>query len=55
MLLWLAFTHPVAALVVLVMLIALTIWLIPKVWRMLRAIIARVTAWFAGPPAGNPP
>jgi hypothetical protein len=54
-LLWLAFMHPVAALVVLVVLIALTIWLIPKVWRMLRSIIARVTAWFAGPQAGKPP
>jgi hypothetical protein len=54
-LLWLAFVHPVTALVVLAVLVALTIWLIPKVWRMLRAIVARVTAWFAGPPAGNPP
>jgi hypothetical protein len=54
-LLWLAFAHPVAALVVLAVLVALTIWLIPKVWRMLRAIVARVTAWFAEPPAGRQP
>jgi hypothetical protein len=53
-LLWLAFAHPMAALIVLAVLVALTIWLIPKVWRMLRAIVARVTAWFAEPPAGNP-
>jgi hypothetical protein len=54
-LLWLAFIHPVAALVVLAALIAVTIWLIPKVWRMLRAIVARVTGWFADPPAGRQP
>ncbi len=53
--LWLAFAHPVAALVVLGVLVALTIWLIPKVWRMLRAIVARVAAWFAQPPAGHRP
>jgi hypothetical protein len=44
--LWLAITHPIAALVVLVLLVALTIWLIPKVWRLLRAIVDRVIGWF---------
>jgi len=53
-LLWLAFAHPVAALAVLVVLVALTIWLIPKVWRMLRAIATRVAGWFGHPPAGSP-
>jgi Domain of unknown function (DUF4126) len=54
-LLWLAFAHPVAALVVLAVLIALTVWLIPRVWRMLRAIVARIMGWFGHPTAGNPP
>lgn len=55
-LLWLAFAHPVVALAFLALLIVLTIWLIPKVWRMLRAIAARFAAWFSDhPPAGNPP
>ena len=54
-LLWLAFAHPAAALVVLAVLVALTIWLIPKVWRMLRVIVTRVTGWFNPPTAGNPP
>jgi Domain of unknown function (DUF4126) len=54
-LLWLAFAHPVAALVVLAGLVALTIWLIPKVWRMLRAIVTRVSSWFSQPTTGNPP
>src|SRR5881394_3506788 len=40
--LWLAFTHPVAALVVLVLLTLLMIWLIPKVWRFLKAIVQRI-------------
>jgi len=44
--LWLAFAHPVIALVVLAVLIAFTIWLIPKVWRMLRAIANRVIGFF---------
>jgi Domain of unknown function (DUF4126) len=54
-LLWLAFAHPVAALVVLSVLVALTIWLIPKVWRMLRAIVARVSGWLGQPTTGSPP
>jgi len=52
-LLWLAFAHPVAALAVLAVLVAATIWLIPKVWRMLRAIAARIMGWFGQPPAGD--
>ncbi|MCC6196311.1 MAG: DUF4126 domain-containing protein [Burkholderiales bacterium] len=44
--LWLAIAHPVAALVVLALLVAFTIWLIPKVWRLLRAIVDRVIGWF---------
>lgn len=54
-LLWLAFAHPVVALAVLAALVALTIWLIPKVWRMLRGIRTRVAGWFSQPHAGNPP
>ena len=54
-LLWLAFAHPVVALVILAVLIPLTVWLIPKVWRMLRAIVARITGWFSQPSAGNSP
>ena len=54
-LLWLAFAHPIAALVILAVLVVLTIWLIPKVWRMLRAIVTRISGWFNQPPAGNPP
>jgi hypothetical protein len=41
--LWLAFTHPVAALIVLAALVALMIWLIPKLWRFIRALLRKVT------------
>ena len=46
--LWLAFAHPLVALIVIGLLVALMIWLIPKVWRMIRAIANRITGWFAG-------
>ncbi len=48
MMLYLAFAHPIAALVVLAMLVALTVWLIPKVWRFARRLLSRVAD---GPPA----
>jgi len=41
--LWLAFAYPVAALLVLGLLVALMIWLIPKVWRFLAALMVRFT------------
>jgi len=52
-LLWLAFTHPLAALVVLAFLIGLTIWLLPKMWRFLRSGYIRVRRAF-GVPAAPP-
>jgi hypothetical protein len=45
--LWLAFSHPIAALVVVLVLTLVAIWLIPKVWRMIGRIFARVRGWFA--------
>lgn len=44
--LWLAFAYPVAALCVLVVLVAFTIWIIPKVWRMIARMVQRVLGWF---------
>ena len=41
-LLWLAFAHPLAALIVVAMLVGLMVWLVPKVWRFTRGAIARV-------------
>jgi Domain of unknown function (DUF4126) len=47
--LWLAFAYPIAALVVLAVLVAFTIWLIPKLWRFIRALLRRVTGDGSGP------
>lgn len=44
--LWLAFAHPVAALVVLALLVVFMLWLIPKVWRMIRRVSNRISGWF---------
>ena len=57
--LWLAFAHPLVALVVLAVLVALMVWLIPKVWRMIRALFRRFLGWFDAsgqhPPPLDPP
>ena len=47
-LLWLAFAHPAAALVVLAVLVALVIWLLPKIWRTLKLMFDRIAGWFTG-------
>jgi uncharacterized protein DUF4126 len=41
--LWLAFAYPIAALIVLAALVSFTIWLIPKVWRFIRALFRKLT------------
>ena len=41
---WLAFAHPVAFLVMFVLFLLLLAWLIPKVWRGIRAVFARLNA-----------
>ena len=43
-LLWLAFTHPLLALVLVLLFIALAIWLLPKVWRGLRRLVGMLRA-----------
>lgn len=40
--LWLAFAHPVAALVMLGLFVLLLIWLIPRIWRFIRTFLGRV-------------
>jgi hypothetical protein len=47
-LLWLVFAYPIVALCILALLVAFTIWIIPKVWRMIRAIVERILAFFDG-------
>ena len=53
--LWLAFAHPLAALVVVLLATAFAIWLIPKVWRMIRRIVDRILGWFGHVPHSDTP
>src|SRR5689334_23570926 len=51
--LWLAFTHPVVAIVVVALLTAVMIWLIPRLWRMIRRIVDRLLMWFGYSPRSD--
>jgi hypothetical protein len=54
--LWLAYAHPIAALIVVGLMVVLMVWLIPKVWRFIRALLARLTGeGSARPPARREP
>ena len=46
--LWLAFAHPIAALIVLGLMVLLMVWLIPKVWRFIRMLVGKMTGASAG-------
>jgi hypothetical protein len=54
-LLYLALAHPIAFFVVLALLLALAIWLVPKLWRFLRGFAARIGRWLghSGVPHGS--
>jgi hypothetical protein len=52
--LWLAFSHPIAALVVVLVLTVVALWLIPKLWRMIGRIFARVRGWIGQTTATDP-
>jgi hypothetical protein len=47
-LLWLAIAHPLVAGIVVLALIALMAWLLPKAWRAARRIVARLASFFSG-------
>jgi hypothetical protein len=48
-LLWLALAHPLAAGVVVVLMILLMIWLLPKLWRTGRRLAGRLSGWLSAP------
>jgi len=52
--LWAALHYPLAYLIALALFLALAIWLLPKLWRGIRAVFSRVAQWFGGPPAPTP-
>ena len=43
-LIWLAFAHPFIAIAMVVLLLALAAWLIPKLWRAVRRLFAKLGA-----------
>lgn len=43
--LWTALNHPVLFLIALVLFIVLMIWLLPRLWRLLKALFRRVGSW----------
>jgi len=53
--LWLAWMHPIAALIVLALLVVFMAWLIRLVWRFVRATIERLRSTFGGAHAGPQP
>jgi len=44
--LWTALNYPVLFIVLLVVFVALMIWLMPKLWRGIRAVFSRIKNWF---------
>lgn len=52
--LWTALNHPVAFLVLLVAFIALVIWLLPKIWRLLKLMFTKLKRLLSGDPAPAP-
>lgn len=46
--LWTMFNHPLLFLVLLALFVALVIWLLPRLWRLLRALFERLRRWFGG-------
>jgi hypothetical protein len=55
MLIYFALAYPIAAIIAVVILVAFSIWLLPKLWRFMRAIVERIGHALTGtPPNGGP-
>ncbi|MGQ0659041.1 MAG: DUF4126 domain-containing protein [Chromatiales bacterium] len=52
--LWAALNHPVGFLVALALFVAFGVWLLPKLWRGIKAIAARVGTFLRGSPPAAP-
>ena len=53
--LWVALNYPWLFLTLLVIFVALMIWLLPKLWRGIKAVFATLARWLRGGDAGKPP
>jgi len=54
-LLWLALAHPLAAGALIVLMILLMIWLLPKLWRTGRRVAGRLSGWLSAPKSRGVP
>jgi hypothetical protein len=54
-LLWLALARPLAAGVVVVLMILMMIWLLPKAWRTGRRVAGRLSGWLSAPKSRGAP
>jgi hypothetical protein len=53
-LIYFALAHPIAALVAVAVLVAFSAWLLPRLWRFMRALVERIERWFMpSPPSGG--
>lgn len=52
--LWTALHHPLTFLSLLLVFLLLVIWLLPKIWRAIRAVVRKVRSWFGGAPQAAP-
>ncbi|NOR42037.1 MAG: DUF4126 family protein, partial [Gammaproteobacteria bacterium] len=48
--LWAALNYPLAFVVFIVVFILLAIWLLPKLWRAIKGIVATIRGWFGNKP-----
>ena len=46
--LWTALTHPLVFLILLVIFITLVIWLLPRIWRLLKLVVKKIRQFFSG-------
>jgi hypothetical protein len=53
--LWVALNYPWLFLTLLVIFVAVMIWLLPKLWRGIKAVFATLARWMRGGDAGKPP
>ena len=45
---WLALNHPLLLLALLAVFIGLAIWLLPKLWRLIKRLFLRIRSWLSG-------
>jgi hypothetical protein len=46
--LWAALNYPLLFIALLVLFLILAIWLLPKIWRAIKRVVAKIRAWLRG-------